>query len=927
MHASILLALILGTASIAIWPRLPPAFALHAALIVAFGLALRPSLRPLAGLMLGAALAGLAASPRLAAWAELGEQRHEFEFEARIVGLPDPGVPALRFEAEVVAGDGLPAGALIRLAWYGKSGATPQAGERWRLRARLGAPRGRVNPGGFDAERAALERGIVAVGTVRWGERVAPAATGSMQALRERLAEAIAELGAGDGSALLRALVVGDRRALDESLWDRLRATGTGHLMAISGLHVGLAAGLGAALGSLIVRFFPGLALILPRRHIGILLGLPAAVFYAALAGFAVPTRRALFMLAVVALALVARRVIAPFRILLLAAALVLVLDPLAVLGPSFWLSVAGVAILIAFVPVQHRPTLRLARAQAALSLAMMPLSGMWFGAIPLAGFIANLVAVPFVGAVSVPLGLIGALAELLLEGSGRWLLTAAAFSLQLLAGWLGLLTDFGPALWAVGKPSVMALVLAAIGTLLALAPRGVPGRWLGLPLFLPLLFPGAERIAPGTMTLRMLDVGQGTAVLVSTPDLVLLYDTGPRATDWDAGERIVVPALRALRVRRLDWIVVSHADVDHAGGLAAVRKAYPGARLIGSGIEDGEPCVAGARVTVGTTELRWLHPPASMPYLGNESSCVLRVDHAGGSLLLAGDIGKVIEGRLIRERTELLRADVVLVPHHGSRHSSSPDFIAASAARHALVSAGAGNPFGHPAPEVVARWQSAGAMVHSTACGMIELVYREERGWEGRAARRTHPRVWRRPCPARPSAGGVGLGGTAAIMAPLIRAKGSPNARALSRRRLDHVADPGLLHRCVRHRRRALLDPAPQRRTTPGARPRGPGLGAHGAGGAAAHRNPAPELAARGAARRGAGQPLAAARADQRAGGGRRSPHHPSPRAVPEHAGHHCRDQPPAGAARHGDRHDPPVPGDPGERSGRCHAACRRHR
>lgn len=748
MHAGIPVAFVLGAASIVFWPTLPPRAILLGGLLIA-ALALRwPSLRALGALLLGAALAGLAASPRLAAWDELGEERREFVLEAEIAGLPERRGPALRFEARILDGQGLPPGGLIRLAWYGRAGDGPQAGERWRFRARLGAPRGPVNPGGFDAERAALERGILASGTVRSGERLAAAPSWSIEARRERLAQAIAELGPGGGAALLRALAVGDRRALDEPLWEVLRATGTGHLMAISGLHVGLAAGLGFAIAGFLLRLAPGLMLILPRRHLGLLLALPAAIFYAALAGFAVPTRRALFTLAIAALALSARRAFHPSRVLILAASLVLLFDPLAVIGPSFWLSVAGVAILIAFVPAQGGAALRLARAQAALSLAMAPLAGIWFGAVPVAGFLANLVAVPWVGAVSVPLGLLGAFAELAVEGGGRWLFALSAHSLELLRLFLAFLAGFELALWPVGTPGLLALALALLGSLAVLAPRGVPGRWLGLPLFLPLLFPAPERLSPGTMKLRLLDVGQGTAVLVSTPDLVLLYDAGPRAGDFDAGERIVVPALRALGVRRLDWIVISHADADHAGGLDALRRAFPGARLIGSGIVDAKPCLAGQDAVVGSTVLSFLHPPPRMPYLGNESSCVLRVEHEGGSVLLPGDIGKLIEGRLVRERREALRADLVLVPHHGSRHSSSPDFVAATRAAHALVSAGPGNPFGHPAPEVVARWRASGARVHATACGMIELVYAADRGWRARASRLADPRVWRRPCP-----------------------------------------------------------------------------------------------------------------------------------------------------------------------------------
>ncbi|MDW8479625.1 MAG: MBL fold metallo-hydrolase [Xanthomonadales bacterium] len=248
---------------------------------------------------------------------------------------------------------------------------------------------------------------------------------------------------------------------------------------------------------------------------------------------------------------------------------------------------------------------------------------------------------------------------------------------------------------------------------------------------------------------MNLLDVGQGTALLLRTPGISRCSTTPapPILGGWDAGEQVVVPALRALGVRHLDLIVISHADADHAGGLAAVRRAFPEARLIASGVPGSEPCRAGERMAIGETRLDWLHPPEHMPDLRNESSCVLRLRHGGVAVLLPGDIGRLIEGRLLRERREELRAEAVLVPHHGSRHSSSPGFVAATGARFALVSAGTDNPFGHPAPEVVARWRAAGARILATGCGMIELRHDPARGWRIRAERVAAPRAWRARC------------------------------------------------------------------------------------------------------------------------------------------------------------------------------------
>jgi competence protein ComEC len=277
--------------------------------------------------------------------------------------------------------------------------------------------------------------------------------------------------------------------------------------------------------------------------------------------------------------------------------------------------------------------------------------------------------------------------------------------------------------------------------------PRGVPGKPLALLLWLPLLFPPRDLPKPGEVELVVIDVGQGLSVLVRTARHSLLYDMGPAMQDgFDAGERAVVPALHALGVRSLDAAMLSHGDNDHAGGWSSVAKSFPVAALLapaGSPAPGITGCVAGQSWDWDGVRFRVLHPTPWFPYLGNEASCVLRIESAHASALLTGDIGTVIESKLLDAVPHALRSDVVLVPHHGSAGSSSEALIAATRARLALVSSGAGNRFGHPKPGVVRRWCDAGAEVVDTARAGAVRVWLGRRGLQLDERRGSRPRLW----------------------------------------------------------------------------------------------------------------------------------------------------------------------------------------
>jgi competence protein ComEC len=384
--------------------------------------------------------------------------------------------------------------------------------------------------------------------------------------------------------------------------------------------------------------------------------------------------------------------------------------------------------------------------AQAVATLGLLPLTVALFGQASLAGPLANLVAVPWWSLVVVPMALLGTATESLYAGAGVWLWTLSAAAFDLSWPLFEALAKSPFALCWLPEARWFALPLALLGAFWLLLPRGVPGKGLALLLWLPLLWPDRGLPTRGEADIVMLDVGQGLSVLVRTRRHALLYDMGPKIEEgFDAGERVVVPALHALGVRRLDVAMASHGDSDHAGGLQAVLDAFPVGAVLGAP-EDPLPqtrdCLADRQWRWDGVRIRVLHPPPHFPYLKNESSCVLRIETAHGAALLTGDIGEVVERTLLRDRPRDMRVRVLTVAHHGSLSSSDPDFVAATGARAALVSAGYDNRFRHPADEVVARWRSAGSQVPVTAeTGALHVRLGPQLTLQTR--RGTRPRLW----------------------------------------------------------------------------------------------------------------------------------------------------------------------------------------
>lgn len=652
-----------------------------------------------------------------------------FKVEGVTVDLPVATPGALHFELVLThIGRGAHAAPPLRriaLADYA-SGLALSAGSRCALYVRLRTPRGASNPAGADRERQLFARGIDATGYViaHPANRCEPRPiAGALDRQRARLAAAIGtSVPAAATGGVLRALGVGERAALNERQWQVLQATGTTHVVSISGLHVSMVAVAVYALVRAAFSLCPPLTRRLPAQFAGTASGLAAAAVYALLAGFTVPTQRTVLMLACMAWQRRRGQRLLNADGLILALGIVIACDPLVVLTASCWLSFGAMAALVALSAVLRDRGLvaQTCGVHLWLALALAPLLAFVTPLLAWTSPLANFVVVPLATWAVVPLVLLG-LVLTLTEVPGAaacWQLAAWLWE----RGWwlLERLADGAPA-WRLPyavAPASAVLVLLGLGLLLL--PLGRARGWL-VPLLCasPWLAAPAP-IPPGEVRVSVFDVGQGLAVLVRTRRHALLYDAGPRGRGGgDAGQSIVVPNLRAAGVWRLDRMMLSHADIDHAGGAAAV---LAGIDVQAVTVSPRDPWPAPATRCVAGQGWRWdgvrfdiLHPPADATGDDNQQSCVLRVTSAGSRvLLLTGDIDTVAERRLL-DAGHALAAEVLVTPHHGSLTSSSPDFVAAVQPRHVVHTAAHGNRYGFPAREVVARYADTGSRQHVT--------------------------------------------------------------------------------------------------------------------------------------------------------------------------------------------------------------------
>ena len=650
--------------------------------------------------------------------------------EGVVLGLPDADAHRTRFfflADRLESGDqSLTGHWKLRLSWY-REAPDLSPGERWRLPLRLKQAHGYRSPGAFDYEGWLHARGVRYTGYVRGNQVLRLERAGmSIDVLRQELGKLIDRAGGSDAAtAVLKALVTGDRSGLTREQKRLFSLTGTSHLIAISGLHIGLVSGLIYFLFRGLWRLLPGICARWPAPVAAVFPAVLAGLAYAALAGFSVPARRALIMLALVFLGVLYRRQVSAPGVLALALMLVLFLDPLAVISAGFWLSFAAVAAIFWVA----RPGQRFSWLWLQFGIAAVLAPVLVWQQLPVSpvGPLVNLLAIPLFSLLVVPVTLGAVVLCLLVPDAGLALLKVLSWSVDGFLAFLEKVAARVPDGSLMSIPMELALVLMLFSTLVAGLAWRRRSAW-AVPAVLPgvlaavLLLQRTPAPKPGSFSFTLLDVGQGLSATVRTARHLLVFDTGPSfSSGFNTGEAVLLPWLRRQGVKQVDLLMLSHGDTDHMGGTKGLLRGFPVSRIV-----SGEPlslpgkvvsrCHAGQLWWWDGVRFEVLYPPAGAGREGNNASCVLKISSRGQSVLLTGDIEEAAESWLLQHAGERLVSSLVVAAHHGSNSSSTPEFIRGVRAGQVLYSAGRGNRWGFPHPEVVARWRAAGTREASTA-------------------------------------------------------------------------------------------------------------------------------------------------------------------------------------------------------------------
>jgi len=626
--------------------------------------------------------------------------------------------------------------AKVRLSWYGNDRSKLIVGDKWALTIKLKHNNGLRNQGGFDYERWLFANKISATGYVRKSESnqvLSSSNTAFIHQLRQSIRTTLSPyLQKLPFSGVINALVLGDRSLIEEQHWVLFQQTNTTHLSVISGLHIGLISTLLFFITSFVWRLSRRLVLIIPAQVVGASFGIIGALNYALIAGFSIPTQRAFIMASVAFLSIIFRIQYSVWTLYGLAMLLVLLFNPLSVYDIGFWLSFYAVGVILYGVSLfNNKPALlKLIYLQLVICVAMLPITLWFFQSSSSLSGLANLIAIPTFSFIVTPISLLGALfaiaeinvlAQLCFEIANKTL-SLLAFFLQQISSLPFNRLHFMPA-------SVLDLFILVIGTCLLILPRGLKLRWAALLLIAIPILASNTNIPLKSALIDVLDVGQGLSVIVRTENHTLVYDTGSQSpSGFNMGDAALIPFLIANQVNSIDTIIISHGDNDHIGGLQAVVNNFTIGNILSSVPNaipsPAERCHSGQSWIWDGVKFDILNPEINTDFEGNNASCVLKISTADGSLLLTGDIEKKAEKAPLQNSDINLDADILIIPHHGSKTSSTEAFIRAISPNIAISSAGYKNSYKHPADTIVERYRDNSVIVFDTSCsGQLSFI------------------------------------------------------------------------------------------------------------------------------------------------------------------------------------------------------------